>query len=52
MKNIVKFTATVLLSSSMASAAIPSTMAEQEKMDKFITELMSRMTLDNRKSVV
>ncbi len=48
MKNIVKFTATVLLSSSMASAAIPSTMAEQEKMDKFITELMSRMTLDEK----
>ena len=48
MKNIVKFTATVLLSSSMASAAIPSTKAEQEKMDKFITELMSRMTLDEK----
>ena len=48
MKNIVTFTATVLLSSSMASAAIPSTKAEQEKMDKFITELMSRMTLDEK----
>lgn len=48
MKNIVTFTATVLLSSSMASAAIPSTRAEQEKMDKFINELMSRMTLDEK----
>lgn len=48
MKNIVTFTATVLLSSSMASAAIPPTKAEQEKMDKFITELMSRMTLDEK----
>lgn len=48
MKNIVTFTATVLLSSSMASAAIPSTKAEQEKMDKFINELMSRMTLDEK----
>lgn len=48
MKNIVTFTATVLLSSSMAFAAIPSTRAEQEKMDKFINELMSRMTLDEK----
>lgn len=48
MKNIVTFTATVLLSSSMAFAAIPSTKADHDKMDKFITELMSRMTLDEK----
>ena len=42
------FTATVLLSSSMAFAAIPSTKADHDKMDKFITELMSRMTLDEK----
>lgn len=48
MKNIVTFTATVLLSSSMASAAIPSTKADQEKMDRFISGLMSKMTLEEK----
>lgn len=31
-----------------AGAAIPATPAEQEAMDKFVTELMSRMTLDEK----
>ncbi len=48
MKNIVAITSSLLLSASVASAAIPSTPAEKEKMDKFISELMSRMTLDEK----
>ena len=48
MRNIVTLAATALLSSSLASAAIPSTPADKEKMDRFITGLMSRMTLDEK----
>lgn len=40
--------ASLTLSASLASAAIPSTPAEQQKMDAFITDLMSKMTLEEK----
>lgn len=48
MKNIVIMAAAISMSASMASAAIPPTPAEQAKMDKYITQLMSKMTLDEK----
>lgn len=38
----------MLLSSTIASAAIPQTQAEQAKMDRFVSDLMSKMTLEEK----